>query len=93
MFGIPSEAGIFRNNSRIFGGVRIMSMFWLHAEGREKGQSVKPLFKSVPKAAFDNECLYEYLALADAVRIGGPREANLVAEMLRQRLFSDGWEF
>ena len=63
---------------------------WPHAEGREKGQSVNPLFKSVPKAVLDDECLYEYLALVDAVRIGGPREANLAAEMLRQRLFSDG---
>lgn len=62
---------------------------WPHAQGRKKGQSVKPLFKSVPKAALDDECLYEYLALADAIRIGGPREANLAAGMFEQRLFGD----
>ncbi|MCY4035095.1 MAG: hypothetical protein OXF24_06085 [Hyphomicrobiales bacterium] len=63
---------------------------WPHAEGSKKGQSVKPLFKSLPKAALDDECFYEYLALVDAVRIGNPREANMAADMLKQRLFSDG---
>ena len=74
---------------------RILSMdgyiyVWPHAEGCKKGQSVKPLFKSVPKAALDDESLYEYLALVDSVRIGNPREANLAAEMFKQRLFGDG---
>ena len=61
---------------------------WPYAEGREKGQSIKPLFKSLPKAALGDECLYECLALVDAIRIGGPREANLAAKIFKQRLFS-----
>jgi biotin operon repressor len=63
---------------------------WSYAEGREKGQSVQPLFKSVPKAVLDDERLYEYLALVDAIRLGNPREANLAAKLFEQRLLSDG---
>lgn len=63
---------------------------WPYAEGREKGQSVQPLFKSVPKAALGDDRLYEYLALVDAIRLGNPREANLAEEMLEKRFFSDG---
>jgi hypothetical protein len=59
-------------------------------EGHEKGQSVKPLFKSVPKAVLNDERLYAYLALIDAIRVGNPREANLAAELFEQRLMSDG---
>lgn len=63
---------------------------WPYAEGREKGQSVQPLFKTVPKAALADDLLYEYLALVDAIRLGNPREANLAQELLEKRLFNDG---
>lgn len=63
---------------------------WPYAEGHEKGQAVQPLFKSVPKAVIDDEHLYEYLALVDAIRLGSPREANLAAELFEERLFSNG---
>lgn len=63
---------------------------WPYAEGREKGQSVQPLFKSVPKAVLDDEHLYEYLALVDAIRLGNPREANLAVKLFEQRLLSGG---
>lgn len=64
---------------------------WPYAEGNEKGQSVQPLFKSVPKAVLDDDRLYAYLALIDAIRVGNPREANLAAEIFEQRLMSDGY--
>lgn len=63
---------------------------WPYAKGSEKGQSVQPLFKSIPKAVTDDERLYEYLALVDALRLGNPREANLAAELLEKRLFNNG---
>jgi hypothetical protein len=59
---------------------------WPFAEGRDMGQSVKPLFKSVPEAVQKDERLYEYLALVDAIRLGNQREANLAAERLSERL-------
>jgi hypothetical protein len=59
---------------------------WPFAEGRAMGQSVKPLFKNVPEAVLNDERLYEYLALVDAIRLGNQREANLAAERLSERL-------
>lgn len=59
---------------------------WPHAEGREIGQSVDPLFKSVPEAVMRDEHLYEYLALVDAIRLGNQREVGLATERLSSRL-------
>lgn len=59
---------------------------WPYALGQEIGQSVEPLFRTVPKAAEKDERLYEYLALVDAVRLGDQREASLAAKLLTERL-------
>ena len=59
---------------------------WPSAEGRDMGQSVQPLFKTVPQAVQKDDALYEYLALADAIRLGNPREAGLAGSRLSERL-------
>jgi hypothetical protein len=59
---------------------------WPHAEGKEMGQSIEPLFRSVPEAVQEDDHLYEYLALVDAIRLGNQREAGLAADRLSERL-------
>lgn len=59
---------------------------WPDAYGNRKGQSVKPLFRTVPGAVKKDPLLYEYLALVDAVRMGSPREVQLANEMLREKV-------
>ncbi|MCK1341685.1 hypothetical protein IVB38_38340 [Bradyrhizobium sp. 38] len=59
---------------------------WLYAKGKDMGQAVDPLFKSVPQAIQKDDRLYEYLALIDGVRLGNQREAGLAAERLSERL-------
>lgn len=59
---------------------------WPSAEGHDIGQSVQPLFKTVPDAARKDDRLYEYLALVDAIRLGNQREAGLAGERLSERL-------
>ncbi|AWM27577.1 hypothetical protein AOX55_00004798 (plasmid) [Sinorhizobium fredii CCBAU 25509] len=61
---------------------------WPYAAGREMGQSVEPLFKSVPEAALKDERLYEYLALVDAIRLGNQRELGLATHHLKSRIMS-----
>ncbi|EJC85351.1 hypothetical protein Rleg4DRAFT_7659 [Rhizobium leguminosarum bv. trifolii WSM2297] len=61
---------------------------WPFASGREMGQSVDPLFKSVPDAALKDDRLYEYLALVDAIRLGNQREVGLATDHLRSRILS-----
>ncbi|QOZ07509.1 hypothetical protein [Bradyrhizobium sp. CCBAU 51765] len=59
---------------------------WPFANGKVKGQSLDPLFKSVPEATQKDARLYEYLALVDAIRIGNQREAGLAVERMSERL-------
>jgi hypothetical protein len=61
---------------------------WPYANGREIGQSIDPLFKSVPEAALKDERLYEYLAIVDAIRLGNQRETELAGERLKSRLLA-----
>ena len=43
---------------------------WEDALGGDMGQSIEPLFKSVPNAVRQDEALYAMLALVDAIRLG-----------------------
>lgn len=57
---------------------------WPDAYGKKKGQEVIPLFRTVPGAVKKDYLLYHFLALVDAIRIGGPREAKVADAMLRK---------
>ena len=59
---------------------------WEDALGRDMGQRIEPLFKSVPNAVRQDEALYAMLALVDAIRLGNEREANLAKTLLTQQL-------
>lgn len=61
-------------------------LVWPDAYGNRKGQSVTPLFRTVPGAVKKDPRLYEYLALIDAIRIGNARETRLASEMLREKV-------
>lgn len=83
--GIPTAfAAPMLDNLLISAGEYIY--IWPYAEGKDMGQSVKPLFKSVPEAIQKDARLYEYLALVDAIRLGNQREAGLAADRLSERL-------
>ncbi len=59
---------------------------WPDAEGDDKGQSVQPLYKTVPMAVKNDQRLYGFLALIDAIRLGQSRERNLAAKQLEKML-------
>ncbi len=59
---------------------------WPYANAKTMGQSVEPLFKTVPEAVKKDDRLYEYLALVDAIRLGNQRETGLATERLSERL-------
>jgi hypothetical protein len=83
--GIPTAfAAPMLKNLLVSGGEYIY--IWPYAEGHDMGQSVEPLFKSVPDAVQRDERLYEYLSLVDAIRLGNQREAGLAGEHLSERL-------
>ena len=62
------------------------ALVWPYTEGEVRGQMIQPLHPSVPKACLKYPKLYEFLALADALRIGKAREQKLAIEILKERL-------
>lgn len=63
-----------------------LAMVWPDAKGRTKGQAIEPIYKSVVHAVRQDPELYAMLALADAIRIGMPREAKLAKNLLGKYL-------
>lgn len=59
---------------------------WPDPNGDVRGHSFTPLYRSVPKAACEDEKLYELLALVDALRGGNARERNIAATEMGKRL-------
>lgn len=59
---------------------------WPFPEGKHRGVSLDPLYKTVPIAARRDPLLYEMLALLDALRDGRAREKRLAEKHLISRL-------
>jgi hypothetical protein len=59
---------------------------WPYARGSRMGQTVAPLFKSVPQAVQRDPDLYAMLALVDALRLGNPRERAIARDRLARLL-------
>ena len=61
---------------------------WPSPEGKMRGYSLAPLYKTVPRAALRDSYLYEVLALIDAIRDGRSRERQIAEQELKVRLHS-----
>lgn len=61
---------------------------WPSPDSETVGQRIRPLFSSVPEAARQDARLYEYLALVDAIRLGGRREADLAIARLEAEILA-----
>lgn len=85
--GIPTGFSAPVLQGKLMSGGELIHV-WPDAYGTRKGQSITPLFKTVPGAVKKDPLLYEYLALIDAVRLGNAREANLANQLLREKIES-----
>jgi len=59
---------------------------WAYPEGKAKGPSLSPLYRTAPQAALADPALHQLLALVDALRTGRARERALAAELLASAL-------
>lgn len=85
--GIPTSFSAPVLQSKLMSGGDLIHV-WPDAYGNRKGQSITPLFKTVPGAVKKDPLLYEYLALIDAIRLGNAREATLANELLREKVLA-----
>lgn len=83
--GIPTAHSAFPLSKKIRSESKYV---WPSPEGTERGESIEPLYKSVPFAVLEDQKLYELLALVDALRVGKAREQQLAREELKKRFDS-----
>jgi hypothetical protein len=59
---------------------------WAHPEGKVKGPTLSPLYRTAPQAALSDPALHRLLALVDALRTGRARERSLAARLIEDEL-------
>lgn len=59
---------------------------WAHPEGKAKGPTLSPLYRTAPQAALADPALHRLLALLDALRTGRARERTLAAKLMATEL-------
>jgi len=84
--GLPTAHSALPLNELIAGNEKYV---WLSATGSDRGQSIIPLYPTVPKAIQLDEDLYYMLALVDAIRVGKTRERELAVNLLKKYLIYD----
>lgn len=57
-------------------------LVWPHARGKVRGESLEPLYDTVPEAAAKDQGLYDLLVVADSIRVGGARVREVAALVL-----------
>lgn len=59
---------------------------WPYEDGKQRGVSLAPLYKTAPMAVLRDEPFYHLLVLADALRDGRVRERRIAETELHRRL-------
>lgn len=59
---------------------------WPYKYGTDKGQSIEPLYRTVPEVCMEDSALYELLVIIDTLRMGRTREVEIAIEELKLRL-------
>lgn len=63
---------------------------WACSKGTERGQSIEPLYKTVPEIVNGDAELYELLAIVDTIRVGRIREITIAVNELKKRFITYG---
>jgi hypothetical protein len=69
---------------------RVIPLIWPYESGTIKGESLLPLYPTVPRAIQHDEALYKLLALIDVVRAGEAKERQMAVDMLEKMILGDG---
>jgi hypothetical protein len=59
---------------------------WPYEKGENRGQSIKPLYKTVPSVVSKNKDLYFALVVVDLIRIGKTRDLKVAKKELEKWL-------
>lgn len=88
--GVPTAWSALPLNAQLAdSGPRVV---WPAPTGEVRGAALEPLHPAAVTAAPRRPELYAWLTLVDALRLGGPRERGVAAELVRHRLFGPDGE-
>lgn len=82
--GIPTAHSASPINEHIASGGDVY--VWPYAKGTQRGQSIEPLYKTLPAIIQEDKMFYELLAIVDTIRVGRARELKIAIEELEKRL-------
>ena len=57
---------------------------WPAKDGQDRGQTIAPLYRSVPEAVEKDKRLYEYLSLIETLRVGGAKDRFFAIKRLKE---------
>ena len=87
--GVPTAHGALPLSEMLVTSIDPVPV-WPHPKGSVKGPGVLPLYEKLPMAALEDQGLYEFLALFDALRAGlragQAREREVAKKILEERL-------
>ena len=86
--GLPT-AHSFPPFAELFVESEDLPLVWPWPTGSFRGESLAPIYKTVPRAALEDDDLYRALALLDAVRAGNTRERALASTALGELLLDE----
>lgn len=61
---------------------------WPNSYGTERGLAIVPLHKNVALAALQDDNLYNFLALADVMRLGTTEDQKVAGKVLQERIMA-----
>jgi len=59
---------------------------WPHANGKEKGTAILPIYPTLVRACLNDDKLYTLASLVEMIRVGRQREQKLAAEELKNTI-------
>lgn len=69
---------------------RPIPLIWPSELGTVKGESLFPLYSTVPRAVQHDPALHRLLALIDVVRVGDAKDRKLATDLLERMILGDG---
>lgn len=84
IYAKPLE-GVFQPDPR-----RVVPLIWPYESGSTKGESLLPIYPTVPRAVQHDEMLHKLLALIDVVRVGEAKERRMAIDLLDKLILGDG---
>jgi len=83
--GMPTSHGVSPLKELLADGDAAAPV-WPDPEGTVRGEALKPIYRSAPKAARQDPKLHQCLALVDALRAGRARERAMARDELKLML-------